>query len=85
MDTVYGAQFGLDKTGCRGLFFYGSFAAGLTRYSGNLPALRDFTFGVEEIYALVPTENKTYIVADEFLDSVTQHLLEPQQDHAQAT
>jgi hypothetical protein len=57
----------------------------LTRYCGNLPALRDFSFLVEEIYALVPAENKTYIVADEFLDSVTQHLLEPQQGHVQAT
>jgi hypothetical protein len=57
----------------------------LTKYSDNLPALRDFTFRVEEIYALLPAENKTYIFADEFLDSVTQHLLEPQQGHVQAT
>jgi hypothetical protein len=52
--------------------------AGLTMYYGDLPTLRHSTSRVNKggIDAPVPAENRPEISADEFPDSITQHLRE---------
>jgi hypothetical protein len=57
--------------------------AGLTTYYGNLPALRHSTSWVNKgrINALIPAENGPDISADEFPDSMTQHLRELPECH----
>jgi ABC-type Na+ transport system ATPase subunit NatA len=59
----------------------------LTTCYGNLPVLREVAFQVNKgkIYALVLAENKTYSIADEFLNTMKQYLREPQECHVQAT
>lgn len=55
----------------------------LTTYYGDLPSLRHNTSRVnkEGIDALVLTENRTYSIADEFPDLMTQYLHELSECH----
>ena len=57
--------------------------AELTMYYGDLPTLRHSTSWVKKggINALIPAENGPDISADEFLDSITQHLRELPECH----